>query len=69
MDKMKVFEVTITESKTATYVLEADDHDSAVEQAKTRLCDKTKPIKPYFSTKVVTLGTEGYTSYKGKLSG
>jgi len=65
---MKVFEVTITESKTATYVLEAEDHDSAVEEAKTRLYDKTNPpIKPYLSTKVTTLGTEGYTSYKGKL--
>jgi len=65
---MKVFEVTITESKTATYVLEAEDHDSAVEEAKTRLYMQTKPpIKPYLSTKVTTLGTEGYTSYKDKL--
>ena len=65
---MKVFEVTITESKTATYVLEAEDHDSAVEEAKTRLYHQSRPpIKPYLSTKVTTLGIEGYTSYKGKL--
>ena len=39
---MKVFEVVITESRTATYTLEAKDHDDAVEKAKARLKKESK---------------------------
>ena len=56
VDKMKVFEVTITESKTTTYIVEAKDHDHALEEAKSRLGKET--IKPYYSTKIRVLGEE-----------
>tara|TARA_Y100000361_G_C10928238_1_gene222512 strand:+ start:265 stop:465 length:201 start_codon:yes stop_codon:yes gene_type:complete len=54
---MKVFEVVITESRTATYTLEAKDHDDAVEKAKARLKKESK-IKPYHSTMIRVLGEE-----------
>tara|TARA_Y100000004_G_scaffold167966_1_gene200951 strand:+ start:1396 stop:1599 length:204 start_codon:yes stop_codon:yes gene_type:complete len=56
---MKVFEVVITESRTATYTLEAQDHDDAVEKAKERLKKEIK-IKPYHSTMIRVLGEEDH---------
>ena len=59
---MKVFEVVITKSHTATYVVEAEDHDNALAEAKLRLqeqCTFTAPtVKPYYSTKITVLGEE-----------
>tara|TARA_Y100000592_G_scaffold96350_1_gene164684 strand:+ start:20 stop:193 length:174 start_codon:yes stop_codon:yes gene_type:complete len=54
---MKVHEVVITESRTATYLVEAEDHDSAVEEAKLRL-QKESHFKPYYSTMIRVLGEE-----------